>query len=198
LNGGGGADSLGGGAGHDTYVTDGNDTITEALNSGTDTVQSTVSFTLGANLENLTLTGSAVGGTGNAAVNRITGNGAANTIDGGAGSDILTGGAGKDRFVFSTAPGPANLDTITDFNVPADTIRLEGSIFTGIGNGKLSRAEFHASNSGNARDASDRIIYEKDTGRLFWDADGKGGDAKVLFADLASGLNLSHKDFFIF
>ncbi len=198
LNGGGGADSMGGGAGNDTYVTDGGDTITEAANQGTDTVQSSVSFTLGANLENLTLTGSAVSGTGNAAVNRIIGNGAANTIDGGAGSDILTGGAGKDRFVFSTAPGPANFDSITDFNVPADTIRLEGSIFTGIGNGKLSRAEFHASNSGNAKDKSDRIIYDKDTGRLFWDEDGKGGDAKVLFADLASGLNMTHKDFFIF
>ncbi len=40
--------------------------------------------------------------------------------------------------------------------------------------------------------------YDKDSGNLFWDKDGKGGDAKVLFADLASGLNLSHKDFFIF
>ncbi len=71
-------------------------------------------------------------------------------------------------------------------------------IFAGTGDGKLSKAEFHASNSGNARDASDRIIYEKDTCRLFWDEDGKGGDSKVLFADLASGLNLSHKDFFVF
>jgi hypothetical protein len=199
LNGGGGADSMGGGAGNDTYITDGADTITEGLNSGTDTVQSSASFTLGANLENLTLTGGAgINGTGNAQANTIVGNSGKNTIDGGLGNDVLTGGAGKDSFVFSTAPGPANFDTITDFNVPADTIRLEGGVFTDIGNGKLSKAEFHASNSGNAKDASDRIIYDKDTGKLFWDEDGKGGEAKVLFADLAPGLNITHKDFFIF
>lgn len=49
LNGGGGADTLVGGGGNDTYVTDGGDTITEGASAGTDTVQSSVSYTLGNN-----------------------------------------------------------------------------------------------------------------------------------------------------
>jgi len=100
LNGGTGVDTLIGGLGNDTYVTDGGDTITEALNAGTDEVQSSVSYTLGANLENLTLTGAAaINGTGNALNNRITGNAAANTLVGGTGVDTLVGGAGNDTYV---------------------------------------------------------------------------------------------------
>ncbi|MTV33375.1 RTX toxin, partial [Rhodoblastus acidophilus] len=99
LNGGGGSDILIGGLGDDTYVTDGGDTITEAANAGTDTVQSSVSLTLGANLENLTLTGTAaINGTGNALNNTITGNAAANVLNGGAGVDVLIGGLGDDTY----------------------------------------------------------------------------------------------------
>ncbi|MCA3542879.1 MAG: hypothetical protein IOC73_03865, partial [Rhodobacter sp.] len=98
LDGGTGADALSGGAGDDTYVVDATgDVVTEALNEGTDTVQSSVTYTLGANLENLTLTGnSEISGTGNTDANRLTGNAAANTLDGGAGNDWLSGGDGND------------------------------------------------------------------------------------------------------
>ena len=97
LKGGAGADSLIGGLGDDTYVTDGGDTITEAANAGTDTVQSSATITLGANLENLTLTGSAaINGTGNTGSNILTGNSAANSISGGGGDDTIIGGAGND------------------------------------------------------------------------------------------------------
>lgn len=152
-----------------------------------------------ANLENFTLTGSGnTNGTGNALANRIVGNNGANTINGGAGNDTLTGGLGNDTFVFNTALGTNNVDRITDFNVVADTIRLENAIFTGLAAGTLGANAFASNTSGNATDAQDRIIYESDTGRLFFDRHGTGGAAKVHFATLNAGLALTSADFFVF
>jgi Ca2+-binding RTX toxin-like protein len=104
LNGGAGADTLRGGTGNDTYVVDvTGDSVTENANEGTDTVQSAVTYTLGANLENLTLTGTAaINGTGNTLANVLTGNSAANTLTGNAGNDTLDGGAGNDTLVGGT------------------------------------------------------------------------------------------------
>lgn len=98
LNGGGGVDTLIGGGGNDTYILDTTtDTITELANGGTDSVQSSVTYALGRNVENLTLTGLAnIDGTGNELANVITGNSGNNFIVGGAGADILNGGAGID------------------------------------------------------------------------------------------------------
>jgi len=159
---------------------------------------STGSMTLGANLERLALTGSStISGTGNSAANTITGNRAANGIDGGLGNDKLTGGAGSDNFIFSTALS-ANIDKITDYNVAQDTIRLENAVFTGLAEGVLSASAFAANASGNAADASDRIIYETDTGKLFYDADGNGGAAKIQFATVDANLALTATDFIVF
>jgi serralysin len=99
----GGGDVLVGGAGNDTYIVDSlNDAIfeTSTVVSEIDTVQSSVDWTLGANLENLVLTGTAsIAGTGNALDNLITGNAGNNILDGGAGADTLNGGAGNDIYV---------------------------------------------------------------------------------------------------
>jgi len=116
LSGDDGANVLAGGAGDDTYFVGAGDTITEGAGAGIDTVNSTASITLGANVENLQLVeGSGdIGGTGNTLANVIIGNSGNNTIDGGAGNDsitggagddVLTGGTGNDLFVFAAGFG---------------------------------------------------------------------------------------------
>ena len=98
LDGGANHDVMIGGAGDDTYVVDDiNDLIVEFADGGTDTVESAISWTLGDNVENLTLTGSEnLDGTGNSLDNTITGNAGDNVIAGGGGADTLDGGAGSD------------------------------------------------------------------------------------------------------
>jgi Ca2+-binding RTX toxin-like protein len=101
LNGGAGADTMSGGTGNDKYVVDNvGDVVIEKLNEGTDTVQSSISYTLGANVEMLQLIGTAAtNATGNELNNTLTGNSAANTLTGGAGDDNLNGGAGADTMI---------------------------------------------------------------------------------------------------
>lgn len=98
IDGGGGADQMTGGSGDDHYIVDNyGDTVTENLGEGTDSVESSVSFTLGAHIENLTLTGSGyLSGTGNDLDNVIIGNDSANTLTGLAGDDTIDGAAGDD------------------------------------------------------------------------------------------------------
>ena len=96
LDGGTDADVMIGGSGNDMYMVDNvGDAVTEQAGQGTDTVQSSIDYTLGANLENLTLTGSAsINGTGNSLNNILIGNGAANVLTGGVGNDIYVVGVG--------------------------------------------------------------------------------------------------------
>ncbi|MDC7827074.1 M10 family metallopeptidase, partial [Pseudomonas sp. BLCC-B13] len=101
LNGGAGADTLIGSLGNDTYVVDNvADVVTELAGQGTDTVSSNIAWSLGAELENLILTGAAsINGTGNALRNSLTGNNGNNILDGGAGTDTLAGGLGNDTYI---------------------------------------------------------------------------------------------------
>ena len=119
-------------------------------------------------------------------------------LDGGLGADALTGGGGDDFFVFSTALGNGNVDRILDFRVQDDTILLDRDVFTDIGGaGALSLGAFHRSAAGTAQDANDRIIYDTDSGDLFYDADGSGAGAAVRFAQLSAGLSISAADFYL-
>ena len=110
LNGMAGTDIMVGGLGNDTYHVDNvGDVLSEKANGGTDSVLSSVTYTLGTALENLSLTGSAaINGTGNELVNRLVGNTANNTLNGMAGNDILSGGAGDDILI-----GGAGRDGLT-------------------------------------------------------------------------------------
>jgi Ca2+-binding RTX toxin-like protein len=105
LDGGTGADSMAGGTGDDTYlVDDAGDVVVEAADAGQDHVIASVTHTLGAAVERLTLSGSGdINGTGNALANRLEGNAGANTLDGGLGADTMAGGAGDDTYVVDDA-----------------------------------------------------------------------------------------------
>ena len=217
LDGAAGADTLIGCAGNDTYVVDNvGDYVLEDIGGGTDIVMASISYMLTANVENLTLTGAtAINGYGNSLDNVLTGNAGANYLDGGAGNDSLIGGAGNDTltggagndtldggagadfFRFNSAPGTGNIDRIMNFSVADDTIYLDLSVFTAFG--KLGPIASGAFNTGSvATEADDRIIFNKATGDLFYDADGSGRGAAVQFATIV-GLTgvLSSQDFIL-
>ncbi len=100
--------------------------------------------------------------------------------------------------MFNTALNAAtNVDTIADYNVAADTIRLDDAIFTTLALGTLAASAFVANASGAATTAAHRIIYETDTGILRYDADGSTGSAGIQFATLAAGLALTNADFLV-
>ena len=144
LNGGLGADAMNGGGGNDTFVVDNvGDTVIEALNGGVDLVQTSLaSYTLGANVENLTYTGvgNFIGG-GNALDNIITGGAGNDLLNGGAGADRLVGGLGNDTYIVDNA-GDAVIEATGG---GTDTVRttlasytmgsnIENLVYTGVGN----------------------------------------------------------------
>ncbi len=141
LNGLGGADRLAGGRGNDTYIlTTAGDTVVEAAGAGIDTVRAGYGYALGANVENLVLTGSgAINGVGNALANRIIGNAAANVLNGLGGADRLLGGRGNDTYVLATAgdtvveAAGAGIDTVRAGYGYALGANLENLVLTGSG-----------------------------------------------------------------
>ncbi|MFC3162748.1 M10 family metallopeptidase [Ciceribacter thiooxidans] len=219
LDGRGGADTLNGGTGNDIYVmSDRGDKIIDA--GGVDKIHASVSISLGSytSVENLILTGSGnINGLGNGLANILKGNGGNNVLNGaggndtisgglgadrlygGVGNDKLMGGAGADAFVFNTTLNSSrNVDTITDFSVADDTIWLENAVFKALTTtGTLASSAFFASTAGVAHDSNDRIIYETDTGNLYYDSNGSAAGGRVLFAHLKAGLALTYQDFHV-
>jgi VCBS repeat-containing protein len=135
------------------------------------------------------------GGGGN---DTIHGGAGRDVLKGGKGQDVLRGGSGEDFFVFCEAPSAKNADLIEDFRHDHDTLVLTFFNFPGIGWGGLSGTAFQSGDGATkARDASDRIVYDTTTGKLYFDSDGRGGEAAVHFATLEGAPKLDAGDFLI-
>ena len=211
LNGGANADTLIGGLGNDTYMVDSaGDVVSETSTLATeiDKVQSAVSHTLKANVENLILLGTAaINGVGNSLKNSITGNSVINNLNGGLGNDTLagkngndnlTGGIGNDTFVLDTLPNAStNRDTIADFNGAVDTIKLDNAVFTKfLTPGTVTAANFVV--GANALDNNDFLVYNNANGILYYDNDGNGSNTKVEIVALTGIPSLNAADLVIF
>ena len=207
LDGRGGADRMVGGRGEDTYIVDdAGDTIIEGFSSlETDAVMTSLTyFALPQYVENLTYTGLAdfigIGTSYNNVMTGSTGNdslrsaGGRDRLFGRGGTDILTGGTNADEFVFDTDPAvEAGADSITDFSAAEDSILLDISVFTEIAAGVLADAAFCLGTQ--ALDADDRIVCDVETGNVFYDADGSGEGAAILFVQVTAGTPLTSADF---
>jgi Ca2+-binding RTX toxin-like protein len=234
LDGGSGNDKLTGGQGNDTYLindlnvagTKAADTVAESVNQGSDTVFSTISYTLNANVENLTLDGTDdIDGTGNKSANILTGNSGDNTLNGREGNDILTGGAGNDILLFNTKLTthndgtvviPTNVDTVTDFKNGGDldVLFLSKKIFTKA----VADVTDMLSTDGLALDVNDLVqgsslddayairagstanahfLYDNSAQALYYDADGSGAKDAVQFATLTGVATLVASDLHI-
>lgn len=209
LQGGVGSDWLNGGLGNDVYSVDtSGDTVFEAANSGFDLVQSSVTWTLGDNVENLRLSNGAINGFGNSLANTINGgnsknllaggegndkllgNGGNDTLNGGLGADTLTGGSGKDIFLFDNT---TSVDKITDFSVVNDNFNLDHNAFSVLAKGILPAAEFVMGNQ--ATSSENFLVYDSSKGALYYDADGNGLQAEIQIAQLGVNLSLTYLDF---
>ena len=129
---------------------------------------------------------------------RIYGDGGNDILSGGAGQDTLTGGSGYDFFAFESKLSKTAVDTITDFSVKSDTILLWKKIFKveAAADGLISSDAFWIGSK--AHDASDRIIYNKSKGALYYDPDGTGSKAAIQFATLTKNLKMTYQDFVVF
>jgi Ca2+-binding RTX toxin-like protein len=140
--------------------------------------------------------------TGNEAANLLIGGDGDDDLFGGNGLDVLTGGVGNDSFTFRGA-FENQVDRITDFNplndtvAGNDTIFLDSATFFNLSPGALPGDAF-INRRTTAQDLEDRIIYDTDTGKLFYDSDGSNPSAgPVHFGTLAAGLKMTSADFFV-
>ncbi|WP_077146892.1 calcium-binding protein [Sphingopyxis sp. KK2] len=188
LVGGSGVDNMHGGTGNDTYVVeDIGDTVNEDASNGTDTVRASINYTLGANVENLELIGTAASGTGNTLANIITGNSGNNslfgaagndtlngndgndTLDGGTGADTMTGGIGDDRYIVDDSSdavieaASGGTDTVASsinhtLAANVENLELTGTAVTGTGNNLANIITGNSSNNSLIGSAGDDTL----------------------------------------
>lgn len=196
LDGGRGADRMEGGRGDDIYIVDNRaDKVIERASQGTDTVQSTIDYSLPTNVERLTLLGSAdIKGTGNALANVLRGNGGDNVLSGGGGNDVLFGGAGNDVLLpghgddsltggggaddFVVTGGSGDSLDISDLLSGIDDLWLLGSAVPALSSGPLAAGNLRA--IGDTPNGNDFLVYDIAEGILSYDATGNGGPLSTL------------------
>lgn len=170
---------LRGETGDDLYIVDsGADRVFEASQQGTDKVQSSVSHTLGVNVENLVLTGANdVDGTGNALNNMIRGNGGDNVLAGGLGRDALIGKGGEDTFAFKTIAdstvGAPGRDIIHDFN-RAQGDRLDLHLIDAVAGGGNQAFDFIGNDAFSGSAGELRAVFQGANTVVSGDVDGNG------------------------
>lgn len=222
LHGGAGADTLYGGAGNDLYLVDNvRDRVVEA-GEGVDVVVTSVDFTLAAGVEQLVPEDpgvtTALNLTGNALDNVIVGTMGNNALNGGAGNDVifglagddtynggagddwllgqgeLTGGDGVDHFGFGTeAQGRTGPVIALDFTHGEDKVILQSEALLGYAlSGAPSADWFHAGTA--AQSSTDRLIYDQESGNLYFDSDGNGAEAQLQLGAVAAGTVLTYDD----
>ncbi len=202
LDGGRGADTLSGLGGNDSYVVDRlTDVVNENAGEGSDTVLALSSYTLAAAAEIEVLRALSPTGTdgfaltGNGFAQKIFGNAGANRIDGGGGRDTVRGLGGADDFVISASLGSDNVLTVLDFAAD-DSFILSRDVF-GLAGDTLTDAQFVANTAGTAGNATQVMIYDLDSGRLIFDADGQGGNKGIVFAVIGTNLSIGAENFLI-
>jgi Ca2+-binding RTX toxin-like protein len=199
LHGGGGTDTLIGYGGNDIYYTDVAATqVVDGVGEGFDQLYTSVSYVLGSGEIELLSTNDAAATvaidlTGNQFGQLVLGNAGANVLDGKGGADTLVGYGGADTFAFTSALGGGNVDVVADFVSGTDKIALDDAVFTALGLGALSANAFVIGSA--ALDADDRIIYNTSNGGLYYDADGAGGQAAILFGYLSGVPAITASDF---
>ena len=189
LDGNGGTDTLIGGLGNDIYYVDSSDDVViDNASQDTDVlVTRGVDYVLGetAQVERVRTSSASstadIDLTGNNFAQYITGNAGDNVLAGRGGGDRLYGLGGADTFLFDSALGSTNRDTIYDFGLGDDQIQLDRAVFAALGIGALDASAFKDI-AAAPLDASDRIIYNSDNGKLYYDTDGSGGTDMILFA----------------
>lgn len=183
-----GADTLKGGGGNDTYIVDNPGDVvieTDPDDKQVDTVQSSISWVLGDNLEHLVLTGvSAINGTGNALRNFITGNDAANVLDGGAGADSMTGGDGSDTYVVDDVDD-AVIETNSDASRGGiDTVYSRLAAYTLANNTEILVIDSSAAANGTGNNLDNIIVAGAGDNVL----DGRGGTDTLSYANASAGV----------
>lgn len=116
------------------------------------------------------------------------------TVGGGSGHDWITTGSGSDTIVFRSFR-TADSDVITDFKHLSDTLAFDHASFSSLHAGDLKATAFYLGEK--AHDQSDRFIYDKTSGHLYYDDDGNGAHAQHLVATLANHASLSAADLLI-